>query len=52
VTLRIEFVGSQMGDMASLLPGAVRLDGRTIEFESPDMPSAYQRFRAAVTLAG
>lgn len=52
VTLRIEFAGSQMGDMASLLPGAVRLDGRTIEFESPDMPSAYQRFRAAVTLAG
>lgn len=52
VRIRIEFMNSQMGDMAALLPGSERLDGRLIEFEAPDMPAAYQRFRAAVGLAG
>jgi D-amino peptidase len=51
VTLRLEFASCQMVDMACLLPGATRLDGRTIEFEAPDMPAAYLRFRAAVSLA-
>lgn len=52
VRIRIEFMNSQMGDMAALLPGSERLDGRLLEFEAPDMPTAYQRFRAAVGLAG
>ena len=52
VTIRLEFTNCQMVDMACLLPGAVRLDGRSIEFEAPDMPSAYLRFRAAISLAG
>jgi len=52
VTIRLEFMTSQMVDMASLLPGAVRLDGRVLEFTAPDMPSAYQSFRAAIGLAG
>jgi D-amino peptidase len=51
VTIRLELVGSDMGDKAALLPGAKRLDGRTIEFTTPDMPAAYQSFRAAVMLA-
>jgi D-amino peptidase len=50
--IRIEFANSQLGDMACLLPGAVRLDGRTIEFEAPDVSAAYLGFRAAVALAG
>jgi D-aminopeptidase len=41
----------EMADSASRLPGAVRLDGTTIEFSSPDMPTAYTSFRAAVALA-
>jgi D-amino peptidase len=52
VTLRLGFVSSHMGDLASLLPGTERLDGRTIEFTAPDMPAAYRMFRAAVNLAG
>lgn len=52
VTLRLGFVSSQMGDLAALMPGAERLDGRTIEFVAPDMPTAYRMFRAAVNLAG
>ena len=51
VTIRLELVGSDMGDKAALLPGSTRLDGRTIEFTGADMPAAYQAFRAAVTLA-
>jgi D-aminopeptidase len=51
VTIRIEFVTSQMADQSSLFPGAVRVDGRTLEFVSPDMPTAYRSFRAAVSLA-
>jgi D-aminopeptidase len=40
-----------MADKAMLLPGSRRVDGRKIEFSQPDMPAAYQAFRAAVTLA-
>ena len=52
VTLRVALVSSQMGDLASLVPGIERLDGRTIEFTAPDMPAAYRMFRAVVNLAG
>ena len=52
VALRIEFTASQMGDKASLLPGARRLDARAIEFAAPDMAQAYRTFQAAVSLAG
>ena len=51
ITVRIEFHFSEMGDVAARLPGSRRLDGRTIEFDAPDMPAAYTSFRAAVTLA-
>ena len=51
VQVRIEFANSEMGDRASLLPGAHRLDGRLIEFEALDMRAAYTGFRAAVGLA-
>ncbi|MCX7028022.1 MAG: M55 family metallopeptidase [Spirochaetes bacterium] len=51
VSIRLGLMNTQMADMASLYPGAKRLDGRTIEFEAPDMPSAYRGFRAAVNLA-
>ncbi len=48
---RIEFRLVEMADSACRLPGAIRLDGVTIEFTSPDMPTAYKTFRAAVGLA-
>ena len=51
VTIRIEFAGSDMGDKAALLPGIHRLDGFNLEYTAEDMPSVYQAFRAAVTLA-
>ncbi len=51
VTIRVRFTTSQMADMARLLPGSTRIDGRTIEFSSPGMAEAYAAFRAAVSLA-
>jgi D-amino peptidase len=47
----IQFNKVEMADRASRLPGAVRLDGTRIEFSTPDMPTAYIAFRAAVSLA-
>ncbi len=51
VTMTIEFIYSDMADRVSLLPGALRLDGRRIEIISADMLTAYTSFRAAVSLA-
>ena len=48
---RIEFRMVEMADSACRLPGAVRLDGTTIELTCADMPTAYKSFRAAVGLA-
>jgi len=52
VTVTVEFIHAHMADSALLLPGAVRLDGRRVEFSAPDMPAAYHSFRAVVALAG
>lgn len=51
VELTVEFMYSDMADRAILLPGATRLDGRTLRFTVSDAPTAYRSFRAAVTLA-
>jgi len=47
----VEFRLVEMADSACRLPGARRLDGTRIQFNAPDMPSAYRTFRAAVGLA-
>lgn len=49
--VQVEFLATQMADGAMLLPGAERVDGRTIAFTAPDALSAYRSFRAAVALA-
>lgn len=51
VRVRVEFFWSDMADRAIKLPGAVRIDGRTVEISAPDMPAAHAAFRALVTLA-
>lgn len=51
VKVVVEFFYSLMADQASLMPGTIRLDGRKLEFTAPDMPTAYQAFRAMVSLA-
>jgi len=51
VTIKLEFQAQNMADAAVIMPGAKRLDGRTIEFKAPDMAAAYLAFRSAVGLA-
>jgi D-amino peptidase len=51
IRMQVAFHYTIMADSAALLPGATRLDGRTIAYESADMVSAYRSFRAAVSLA-
>jgi D-amino peptidase len=51
VRVTVDFLQPEMAERAARLPGAVRLDGRTITFMCPDMVSAYLGFRAAVGLA-
>jgi len=47
----VEFINSAMADLAALLPGSRRCDGRTIDFVAEDMVGAYEGFRAATMLA-
>ncbi len=51
VKVGVEFIHALHADRAELLPGAIRLDSRTLEFVSEDMPCAYRAFRAMVALA-
>ncbi len=51
VTVTVEFLAAQMADGASLVPGAVRLDGRKVEFQAADMAEAYRAFRSMVGMA-
>lgn len=50
VKVVLEFIQSAQADLATVLPGATRLDGRRIEMESFDMPTAYRTLRAAINL--
>lgn len=51
ITVTVEFVKTQMADMASLMPGACRVDGKKVEFVARDMVEAYRAFRSLVGLA-
>jgi len=51
ITLRIVFLRAVHADMADLVPGSRRVDGRTVEWVGEDMPAVYRVFRAMATLA-
>ncbi len=50
VTLELVFTSTAKADMASLLPGSERIDGRTIRFGDPDFLTVFRAFRAMMTL--
>ncbi len=52
ITLRVVFYRAAHVDMAELIPGSRRVDGRTVEWTGDDMPTVYKVFRAMATLAG
>ncbi len=49
--LRVEFINSAYADMAELIPGVQRINGRTLEFTHHDYLTVYKAFRAMVGLA-
>jgi D-amino peptidase len=48
ITLRVVFQRTSYADMAGLMPGSQRVDGRTVEWTSKDMPTVYKAFRIMV----
>lgn len=51
ITLRITFLRTMHADMATLMPGSRRLDGRTVEWTGDDMPTVYKALEAMTALA-
>ena len=51
ITVRVAFQRAAHADMAALIPGSVRVDGRTVEWTGGDMPTVYKTFRAMTSLA-
>ena len=52
VVVKIELNNALQADRAMTAPGAVRLDGRIVQLEAPNMVEAYRAFRTLVGLAG
>ncbi len=51
VTFSVDFVRSQMAEMAALLPGSRRTGGRTVEYAHEDYREAFKAWRAMYNLA-
>ena len=51
VDVVVEFLSSGMADIAELLPGAERIDGRKIKFQAKDVVEAYKTFELLVMAA-
>jgi len=52
VRLEVDFVVSQMADMAELVPGSGRTGGRTVAFTGEDYREVFRAWRAMYNLAG
>lgn len=52
VKLDVEFIHTGMAEMAELLPGTRRINGRTVSFATNDYLEAFRALRAMITLAG
>ena len=51
ITLRVSFVRALHADGASRVPGALRADGRTVEWRGENMEAVYQTFELMASLA-
>ncbi|EHR77745.1 peptide transporter [Thermococcus litoralis DSM 5473] len=51
VRVRLTYNNSGMADVGELLPGARRIDGKTVEFEAKDIIEAYKAFQLLVFAA-
>ena len=50
ISLELAFTVTAKADLASLLPGSERLDGRTVRFRDSDFLTVFRAFRAMMTL--
>jgi D-amino peptidase len=51
IRLEVDFVVSQMADMAELVPGTVRIGGRTVSYSGEDYREVFRAWRAMYNLA-
>lgn len=51
ITARVAFARAAHADMAALIPGSVRVDGRTVAWTGDDMATVYKTFRAMTSLS-
>ncbi len=51
IVARVTFVRPDQADMAALIPGAERLDGRTVSYQHDDMRALVRVWRAMLALA-
>jgi D-amino peptidase len=51
IRLELDFVGSQMADMAELVPGSSRTGGRTVSYAGDDYQEVFRVWRAMYNLA-
>lgn len=51
-TLEVEFASTEAADMAELVPGSERLDGRTLRYRHDDYRETFRAFRAMYNLGG
>jgi D-amino peptidase len=52
IRLEVDFVVSQMADMAELVPGSGRTGGRTVSYTGDDYREVFRAWRAMYNLAG
>jgi len=52
IKLEVSFIHTGMTEMTELLPGAKRINGRTVTFVSDDYLEAFKALRVMITLAG
>jgi D-amino peptidase len=50
VTVEVELARPVLADLAELIDGAERVDGRTVRFQRPDVPSSYRLLRLITVL--
>jgi D-amino peptidase len=51
IRVEVDFVVSQMADMAELVPGSRRISGRTVGYTGEDYPEVFRAWRAMYNLA-
>jgi D-amino peptidase len=52
IKLEVDFIVSQMADMAELVPGSTRVGGRTVSYTADAYPEIFRAWRAMYNLAG